>query len=88
VLKPVGDQERLVLGKVTRVEHQQELDAVGQSLDRVRQTGWEIPQIPGGDVIDEQAPLLIHDADATAAGDHVGPLGLLVPVKLADGTRR
>ena len=90
VVEPVGDQERLVLGEVAAVEHEQELDAVLERLDRVRQPGREVPQVADPDVVDEQPALLIEDADTTAAGDHVGPLGLLVPVQFADppGVRR
>jgi hypothetical protein len=36
------------------------------------------------DVVDEVAPLLIDGGDPGTAGEHVGPLALLVPVQLAD----
>jgi hypothetical protein len=45
---------------------------------------WEVPEIALGDVVDEGASGLIHRRDAGAAGDHVRPFGLLVPVHLAN----
>jgi hypothetical protein len=86
-LEPVGDQERLVLGEVAVVEHEQELRPLVERLDRMREPGWEVPQIAGRDVIEKQPTLLVEDAHPAAAGDHVRPLGLLVPVKLPDAAR-
>ncbi|MEJ1231403.1 MAG: hypothetical protein WDM88_13350 [Galbitalea sp.] len=39
---------------------------------------------PALDVVDEGAALVVDRADAAAAGEHVGPLGLLVPVQFPD----
>src|SRR5947209_1508702 len=55
--EPVGDEEGLVLGEVAVVEDQQELAALLQPLDRVRDARWEVPQVSLANVVDEVAPL-------------------------------
>ena len=46
--------------------------------------GREVPQVADADVVDEVAPFLVNGGDAGPAGEHVRPLGLLVPVHLAN----
>src|SRR5439155_531882 len=82
--EPVADQECLVLREVAIIKHQQELDPVLESLDRMRQAGGEVPKVAGADVVDKETALLVKERDAAAAFDHVSPLGFLVPVQLAD----
>jgi hypothetical protein len=82
-----GDQERLVLGEAPVVEDEEELAPLLQALDGVRDAGRKVPQVALADVLDEVAPLGIDRSDARASGEHVGPLGLLVPVHLADASR-
>ena len=62
VREPVGDQERLVLGEVAVVEDEQELAALLQPLDRVRDPGREVPEVARADVVDEVAALLRRSA--------------------------
>ena len=84
VLEPVAEQEGVVLVEVAVVEHQQELAAVGtEALDRMRDAGGKIPEIADADVVDEVAALRVDRGDARGAVEHVGPLGLLVPMQLA-----
>jgi hypothetical protein len=86
VQEPVGDQEGLVLREVAVVEHKEELAALLQSLNRVRDACGEAPEVALADV-DEVAALRIDGRDASPPRDHVGPLGLFVPVHLADAAR-
>ncbi len=84
--EPVAEEERVVLAEGAVVEDQQELAAVGtEALDRVRQARREIPQVADAEVVHEAAALGIDDGDARVAVEHVGPLGFLVPMHLADG---
>ncbi len=82
--EPVGEQERFVLREVAVVEDEQELAALLQSLNRVRYAGGEVPQVADPHVVDEVRPILVDGGDTAAAGEHVGPLRLLVPVQLTD----
>jgi hypothetical protein len=85
--RTVADEERLVLGEVPVVEDEQELAPFLESLDGVRNAGREVPQVALADVGDEVATLLVDGRQARAAGEHERPLGLLVPVQLADSAR-
>src|SRR4051794_18224800 len=49
----------------------------------MRDAGREVPDVALGDVVDEAASVLVDRREARAAGQHVAPLGLLVPVHLA-----
>ena len=83
--EPVGDRERAVFAEVPVVEDEQELAAVAlQALDRVRDAGREVPQVPFADVVLEGAAFLVDGGDPRPALEHEGPLGRLVPVQLAD----
>ncbi len=84
VLEQVGEQEGLVLREGAVVEDQQELTAVFEPLEGVGNHRREVPQVTLAHVVDEGASLLVDGGDAAAAGEHVRPLGLLVPVQLAD----
>src|SRR5215218_1672502 len=66
------------------VEDQQELAALLQPLDRVGDASREVPQVADANVVDEVAPLRVNGGDTSVSGEHEGPLGLLVPVQLAD----
>ena len=46
--------------------------------------GREVPDVAWVHVVNEVAPLGVNGGDAAAAGEHVAPFGLLVPVHLAD----
>ena len=85
VLQPVAQQERIVLVEVTVVEDQEEFAAVRiETLDRMRDTRWKIPEIADTNVINEVVSLLVDGRDASAAVKHVGPFGLLVPMQFAN----
>jgi hypothetical protein len=47
----------------------------------------KVPQIADADIIDEVAPILIDGREASAPIEHIGPLGLFVPVQFAYATR-
>jgi hypothetical protein len=68
VLEPVGEQECLVLGERAVVEDQEELAAVGERLDRVRETRPEIPQITDSEIVDEVVAVRVDGGDTGMAG--------------------
>ncbi len=76
----------IVLREAAVVEHQQELAALFQALDRMRDDRREVPQVALADVVDEGASLFVDGGDAGTPGEHVCPFGLLVPVHLTDTT--
>src|ERR1700728_474744 len=47
----------------------------------------EIPEIADADVVDKVTALRVNRGDAGRSEEHVGPLRLLMPVKLADAAR-
>jgi hypothetical protein len=51
----------------------------------VGHTAGEVPQVTLLEVVDEVAALVVERRDAHLAVENVRPLGLLVPVELADG---
>src|SRR5438105_1861132 len=58
---PVAEQEGRLLGEVAVVENEQEFTAVGlESLDRVRDSGREIPQVALADVVLEGVRILVN----------------------------
>jgi hypothetical protein len=87
VRKPVRNQERLVLREISVVKCKKELATLLQPLNRVRNPGWEIPQVACSDVVDKIAALRIDRRNARASGDHVGPLRLLVRMQFANAAR-
>ena len=85
VLEPVAEQKRIVLVEVAIVEDQQEFAPVrAKPLDRMGNAAGKIPEIADADVVDEVAAVRVDRGDAGRSVKHVGPFGLLVPVKLAD----
>jgi hypothetical protein len=82
--EPVCQEEGLVLGEVAVVEDEQELTTGIETLDRVGDARREVPQVATEHVRDEVPAGGVDGGDARRPGDHVGPLGLLVPVHLAD----
>jgi len=87
VLEPIGDQEGVVLVKISVVEYQKEFTTVRtETLDGMRNAGGEIPQISDTNVINEIPPLRIDCRDARAAIKHVGPFRSFVPVQFAHGS--
>ena len=89
VRQPVGGRQGVELGAGPVVERQHELGPVGaQALQRVRQAGREVPQIAGLDVGHGRAAERVQHRDAAVAVGHDRPLGLLVPVQLADAAGR
>jgi hypothetical protein len=84
VLEPVADEEGVVLAEAAVVEDKEELATVGaQSLNGMWNARREVPEISDAEVVDEGTPLLVDGGDARVPVEHVGPLGLLVPVHLA-----
>jgi len=70
---------------VAVVKDEQELGAVlAQALQGVGDAAGEVPQVALLEVVDEVAALVVEGRDADLAVEDVGPLGLLVPVQLAD----
>jgi hypothetical protein len=53
-------------------------------LQRVRMSGWKVPQVALLEVVDEAAALGVKCSDADLALEHVSPLGFLVPVEFAN----
>jgi hypothetical protein len=85
VCNPVGEQEGGVLGEVAVVEDEEEFGTVrAQALQRVGVARWEVPQVALLKVIDKATALGVERGDADLAFKDVGPLGFLVPMKLAD----
>ncbi len=83
--QPVRELKRRVRVEVAVVVDEQHLAAVvGEALDRMRDTGREVPDVTLAHVVLEGAPLRVDSGDPRPAGDHVGPLRLPVPVELAD----
>src|SRR5258708_23834011 len=84
VLEPVRDQEGIVFVEVAIVKDQKEFATVRiETLDRVWNPRWEVPEIADPDIVDEVAPLRVDCGDAGAAVKHVRALPLLVPMQLA-----
>ena len=78
----VGDRKRAIFGEHSVWKCQQEFAAVWrQTLDRMRNAGWEIPQIAGSDIGGEVMAVVVDRGDARVAGEHEGPLGFLVPMQ-------
>ena len=87
VLEPIGDQEGVVFVEFAVVEHQKKFATVGtETLDGMRNTGREIPQIADAHVINEIPTLRVDCRDARRAVKHVGPFRRFVPVQLAYGS--
>jgi hypothetical protein len=83
--QPVRELKRRVRVEVAVVVDEQHLAAVvGEALDRVRDAGREVPDVTLAHVVLEGAQLRVDGGDPRPTGDHVGPLGLSVPVQLAD----
>jgi hypothetical protein len=86
--KPVGQHKGRLLGKVTVVKDEQEFGAVlAQALQRVGDAAGEVPQVALLEVAKVGASLVVEGGDADLAVEDVGPLGLLVPVQLANDAR-
>ncbi len=84
-MKPFIHQESRELGSVTLIETDKEFAAVrANPLQRVRQAGGEIPKVALFHVGDIRPAEFVENGDAAIAIGHVGPLGELVPVHLAD----
>src|ERR1700686_5602940 len=87
MLEPSAQQKGIVFVEIAVVEHQQELATIGiESLDRMRHTRREIPEVADANVIDESVPLGIDGRDTGGPVEHVDPFGSLVPMQLADAT--
>lgn len=83
--KPVGQDKGRLLGKVAVIEDDEELGSVlTETLQRVRHTAGEVPQVTLLQIIDEVAALVVESSDAHLTIKHVSPFGLLMPVKLTD----
>src|SRR5262245_18138185 len=81
--QPVREQEGRVRVEVGVVDDEQHLAAVvGEALDRVGETGREVPEVTLADVVLEGAQLRVDGGGPCPAGGHVCPLGLLVLVRL------
>src|SRR5580692_6441584 len=87
--EPFRHQESGELGGLAFIETDKKLAAVGaEALQRMRQTGGEIPKVPFFHVGDIRSAHFVERRDATGAVGHVGPFRELVPVHLADAAGR
>lgn len=83
--EPVRQDKGAFFREAAVVEDEQELGAIlAQALQAVRHTAGEIPKVALLQVIHEVAALVVKRGDADPAVKDVRPLGLLVPVQLAD----
>src|SRR5579863_5482684 len=83
MFEPVADQESVVFVELAVVEHQKKLAAVRvEALNRMRNTGSEIPKVSNAHVIDEIPALRVNGCNARGSVEHIGPLGRLVPMQL------
>ena len=87
VRKQIRDQEGLVLREAAIVEHKEELAAILEALDRMRDNRREIPKIARADIVDERASLLVDGANSGVPREHVRPFRLLMPMHLANAAR-
>src|SRR5918997_6208428 len=71
VREPVGDQERLVLREVARVEDQQELAALLECLDRVWEARREVPEGSLANVVDKVTAPMVDEGTPGTSGKHV-----------------
>ena len=89
VRHPIGEQHRLVFREVAVVENQQKFGAVGiQTLNRMRNSGWEVPEIALGHVGNEALAVQINRGDAGISVKHQSPLSSGMPVQLANAAGR
>lgn len=85
--KPVGQNKGRLLREVAVIKDEEELGSVlTETLQRVRDTAREVPQVTLLQVVDEVAALVVESSDSDLAVKDVGPLSLLVPVKLTNDT--
>lgn len=83
--EPVSQDESALLGEATIIKDKQELCAIGaQALQAVGHAAGKVPQVTLLEVLDEVAALVVEGSDTNRAIEDVGPLGLLVPVQLAN----
>lgn len=83
--KPVGQDKGRLLREVAVIENEEELSSVlTKTLQRVRDTAGEVPQVALLQVVDEVAALIVESSDTDLTVKNVCPLGLLVPVKLTN----
>ncbi len=85
--EPFRHQQGGELGSLALIEAYKELAAVrAEPLQRMRQAGGEIPEVAFLHVGDIRSAQFVKSGDPASAVGHVGPLGKLVPVHLADAT--
>ena len=85
VRHPIGEQQRVELGRLAVVEADDELAPIrAHALQRMGQPRREVPQAALLHVLDVGAALPVDRGDAAGAARHVGPFGIEVPVQLAD----
>ena len=86
---PLGQQQGVELRRLAVVEADDELATVlADALQRMRQTGREVPEATLAHVLDVGAAVLIDGGDTADALGHEGPFGEHVPVHLADAAAR
>ncbi len=85
----VTQQNRLGLGEIAIVEHQQEFRAVRlEALNRMRDPAWEIPQVVLFHVSDETLTVFIDRRDPRRAVEHDRPLTCRVPMQFTNPAGR
>lgn len=85
--KHLADEESSVLIKVTLVKDKQELGTVLESLDRVRNTGREEPNVTLAKVVSKGLRVVVDGRNTDASLQDQGPFAGSVPVKLAVSVR-
>jgi hypothetical protein len=66
-------------GKISVVEHEQEFTAVLKALNRMRDSGGEIPDVARAYVIDKVAALRVDDRNPGASGKHCQCISRMPP---------
>jgi hypothetical protein len=77
-------KKSFVFRKAAAVEDQKKLAAFFQSLNRMRDGRWKIPEVAHADIVDEVASLFVDGRNAGAPGEHVGPFRLFMPMHFAN----
>src|SRR6267154_4033271 len=86
---PFREKHCTVFRKHTLIEDQEELASIRpQTLDRMRKTGREIPQIALAHVVDKDCPIKIQYRDAGISVEHDGPLIGCMPMEFAKAASR
>src|SRR5205823_12856884 len=86
---PLREKECIIFRKHALIKGQQELASIWrQSLDRMRISGWEVPEIAFAHIVDKDRPIRIQYRDTGISIEHDGPLIRCVPMQFAKAANR